>query len=131
MNFLLDTNVLIYFFKDMGQVRNNLSQHKDSQIKICSPVYWEFMTGVFKATRPTSQQARLDLIKDRFEMLLFDEKAAVGAAKIRAQLELAGTPIGPIDTMIAGIALANNLTLVTRNMAEFERVENLKITNWF
>ena len=56
---------------------------------------------------------------------------AATAARTRAHLEQAGTPIGPIDTLIAGIALAHDLTLVTRNTREFERVLGLKLENWY
>ena len=50
--------------------------------------------------------------------------------RIRAQLEQAGTPIGPNDMMIAAIALAHGLTLVTHNTREFERVAGLILTDW-
>ena len=53
------------------------------------------------------------------------------AARIRSQLEAVGTPIGPLDTLIAGIAVANGAILVTRNVREFERVQGLVIENWF
>ena len=59
----------------------------------------------------------------------FSEKEAIESAKIRADLEKKGTPIGPIDVLIAGCAIANNLILVTRNTKEFQRVENLKLVN--
>ena len=61
----------------------------------------------------------------------FSENEAKASAKIRAKLEKSGTPIGPIDTLIAGCAKANNLSLVTRNIEEFKRVEGLTLQNWF
>lgn len=60
----------------------------------------------------------------------FDDKAAIEYGQIRAYLERQGTPVGPIDTLIAAIALANNLILVTHNTAEFSRVPGLKIEDW-
>jgi len=45
--------------------------------------------------------------------------------------EVAGTPIGPCDLFIAGIALANDMTLITRNTCEFERVPGLRVENWY
>ena len=51
-------------------------------------------------------------------------------AAIRTHLERAGTPIGPNDMLIAAHALALDLTLVTANTREFERVPALKIDNW-
>jgi tRNA(fMet)-specific endonuclease VapC len=59
-----------------------------------------------------------------------DRLAADSSALIRAELKKKGTSIGPYDTFIAGIALSQNLILVSNNIREFERVEGLKIENW-
>lgn len=68
---------------------------------------------------------------ERFTSLPFDDVAAEHYARIRADLARAGTPIGPNDLLlIAAIALANALTLVTHNMREFGRVVGLKIEDW-
>lgn len=66
----------------------------------------------------------------KFEILPFDLPSAEIYGDIRAGLAKAGTPIGANDLFIAAIALANNLTLVTSNIAEFSRVPNLQILNW-
>ncbi len=50
--------------------------------------------------------------------------------KIRADLSKVGTPIGPYDLLIASIALANNVILVTHNTREFSRVSGLEIEDW-
>ena len=131
MALLLDTHTLIHFFNNAGAVRAHMAQCKDVDIKLCTPVLWELMTGAFKAQDPRSQLARLDMVKTRFEVLPFDLAAAEQAAKVRAQLETQGTPIGPVDTLIAGIALSRNLTVVTRNTREFGRVAGLAVENWY
>jgi tRNA(fMet)-specific endonuclease VapC len=131
MAFLLDSNILIYFFKDAGAVRAHFRQHKDADIKLCTPVLWELITGAHKVKDGSSQTARLAAVQDRFETFPFDLSAAQHAAKVRAQLEEVGTPIGPVDTMIAGIALAHQLTMVTRNVREFARVPGLQVQNWY
>ena len=64
------------------------------------------------------------------EILEFDSLAAVEYGRIRTNLEKNGTPIGPMDLLIAANAIAENLVLVTNNEREFERVEGLKIENW-
>jgi len=128
---LLDSNILIYFFKNEGAVRSHLAQRKDVDIRLCTPVLWELLTGAFKSQDPRSQIARLDAVKNRFDVLPFDLPAAEQAAKVRAHLERQGTPIGPVDTMIAGIALSLDLTVVTRNIREFERVPGLRVENWY
>jgi len=131
MAFLLDSNTVIYFFKNAGQVREHIRQHEDQDFKLCTPVLWELLTGANKSRDSSTQHARLALFQARFELLPFDPAAARHAAQVRAQLEAQGTPIGAIDTMIAGVALANGLILVTRNVREFARVPGLQIQNWF
>ena len=64
-------------------------------------------------------------------LVSFDRDAALAAATIRAQLEQNGTPIGPIDVLIAGVAVARQATIVTRNVGEFSRVSGLSIVNWY
>ena len=51
-------------------------------------------------------------------------------AELTADLEKAGTPIGPLDMMIAGHAKSLGYTVVTNNTKEFERVKGLKLENW-
>ena len=61
----------------------------------------------------------------------FDQAAALAAGTIRAQLEQQGTPIGPMDVLIAGTAIALRGTIVTRNGREFSRVVGLPIVDWY
>jgi len=90
----------------------------------------ELFYGAFKSPRPA---ANLDLVR-RFiaplRSLPFDDKAAEVYGQIRAELEQRGQPIGPNDTMIAAIARANRVTLVTDNTAKFSRVPSLHLENW-
>ena len=60
----------------------------------------------------------------------FGDEASVAYGSIRAALEQAGTPIGPNDLLIAAIALAYDLTLVTHDTGEFSRVPGLRIEDW-
>jgi tRNA(fMet)-specific endonuclease VapC len=131
MAYLLDSNTLIYFFKNTGAVRLHMSQHKDADLRLCTPVLFELFTGAFKAQNPSSQIARLKEIEKRLAVLPFDLESARQAAKTRAHLERLGTPIGNVDTLIAGVALAYDLTLVTRNSREFARVPDLRLENWY
>ena len=64
------------------------------------------------------------------QALPFDSECAALAARIRAELEANGTPIGPHDTMIAATALRYQATLVTRKVREFSRVPGLQCLNW-
>ncbi len=64
-------------------------------------------------------------------VLPFGNAEAKASAQIRAQLEKEGTPIGPYDILIAGTALANRATLVTHNLEEFKRIEDLNVIDWY
>jgi tRNA(fMet)-specific endonuclease VapC len=60
----------------------------------------------------------------------FDSAAAQAAARIRAELEQKGSTIGPLDLLIAAMALSRGATLATHNTAEFSRVPGLRVTDW-
>jgi tRNA(fMet)-specific endonuclease VapC len=129
--YLLDSNTLIYSFKGQGRVREKLMAHSAKDVFLCTPVIWEILSGTLKSERPQGQLDSLRLLQQRYAMLDFDATAMREAASVRATLELAGQPIGTVDTLIAGIALANKLTLVTHNTREFSRVPGLSIDDWY
>jgi tRNA(fMet)-specific endonuclease VapC len=94
-----------------------------------SPLNFGF--GVARSKQPFEGAARLRLFLSKgIEVLPFAPSDAEAAARIRAALEQAKQSIGPFDTLIAGQALARNLTLVTSNTREFSRVEGLKWEDW-
>jgi len=129
--YILDTNTLIYYFKGMGNVARNLLQHPPRDIAIPSIVLYELEVGLAKSAEPEKRRQQLATLIGLVAILPLDTKEAQSAALIRASLEKAGTPIGPMDTLIAGTALANHGTLVTHNAKEFSRVDGLQITNWY
>ena len=88
----------------------------------------ELFYGAFKSRREGRNLDRLDAM--RFPVIDFDRDDARQAGLVRAELAARGTPIGPYDVLIAGQALARNLTLVTRNTREFSRVPELRVEDW-
>ena len=82
-------------------------------------------SGIMKCNR-----AAITLFVSTLCILLFDDSAAEEYGKIRAELEKNGTPIGPMDMLIAGHAKSKDLILVTNNTREFLRVDGLKLENW-
>ena len=129
--YLLDTNTLIYFFKGMGRVSENLLSHSPKDIAIPSIVVYELEVGIAKSTIPEKREKQLKALLSQVEIIDFTCKEAKVAATLRAKLEKKGKPIGPIDTLIAGFTLAHNFTLVTNNTKEFKKVEGIKLENWF
>jgi tRNA(fMet)-specific endonuclease VapC len=129
--FILDTNTLIYFFKGMGEVEENLFTHSPKDIFIPSIVIYELQVGIAKSNNPKKREEQLATLLEQINIIEFGEREAKASALIRADLEKKGTPIGPMDILIAGSAKAHNLTLVTHNTKEFMRVEGLDLKDWF
>ena len=129
--FALDTNTLIYVFKGEGGVARHLFATPPTQVAVPTIVLYELYVGIAKSSAPGRRTQQLQGMIDVVTIMDFSARAAKESAEIRAALERAGTPIGPIDTLIAGIARANNAVLVTRNEREFSRVEGLKFVNWY
>lgn len=131
MRYMLDTNICIYAIKHKPkQVFDRLQEHDPSEICISSVTYAELAHGVEKSQAVERNRLALGLLLANIEIMSFDSLAAECYGKIRADLEKAGTPIGPLDMMIAGHAKSLGYTVVTNNTREFERVECLKLENW-
>jgi tRNA(fMet)-specific endonuclease VapC len=92
----------------------------------------ELYHGAYKSSVPyrAANLALLARFFPQFDTLVFDEAAADVCGRVRAQLESLGTPIGPYDLQIAAIALVHQLTVVTHNVAEFNRVPGLTVEDW-
>ena len=129
--YLLDTNACIYYIKhaDSG-VRKRIASLSPTEIAIPSIVKFEMYYGSMRSRDPISSLQIQDEFFNQFESLSFDDRAAMLAGRIRADLAAKGTPIGPYDLQIAAIALANNLILITNNISEFSRITNLQIEDW-
>ena len=131
MRYMLDTNICIYAIKHKPeQVFMRLQEHDPIDICISSVTYAELVHGVEKSKAIEKNRVALALLLANIEIMNFDSLAAESYGKIRADLEKAGTPIGPLEMMIAGHAMALGYTVVTNNTKEFERVKGLKLENW-
>ena len=129
--FALDTNSLIYYFKGLGRVAEHLRGTPPSEIAVPSIVIYELEFGIAPSVRPEKRRQALNVVLETIQVLPFDEAAARAAAAVRWSLEQAGRPIGPLDTLIAGTAMAHSAILVTRNTREFARVRGLTVVDWF
>jgi tRNA(fMet)-specific endonuclease VapC len=129
--YVLDTNTLIYYFKGQGQVAQNMAQVPPQNIVISTIVLFELEVGITKSNSPAKRTQQLQQLLSRVRLVAFDREAAEAAAIIRARLEQQGTPIGPMDVLIAGTAVSLQASLVTHNVGEFSRVGELSIVDWF
>ena len=127
MRYMLDTNICIYLIKHKPpQVFEKLQEHNPDEICISAVTYAELVHGVEKSKAVERNRLALTILLSNIEILDFDMKAAEEYGRIRADLEKKGTPIGPLDMMIAGHAKSLGYTVVTNNLGEFKRVEGLQ-----
>jgi tRNA(fMet)-specific endonuclease VapC len=129
--FLLDTNTIIYYFKDQGQVAARLLQEHPRDMAVSAITLFELETGLKKSKQEARLRPQLDLFLQPIEVLAFGPVEAAMAAELRVALERTGKPIGPYDLLIAATAVAHELTLVTRNSREFTRVPRLRCADWY
>jgi tRNA(fMet)-specific endonuclease VapC len=131
MDYLLDTNICIYIIKKRPEkVLERFNTLSIGDVAISSITLAELHYGIMKSSNPKKNQEALDKFLTPFDILDFDYFATIEYGKIRADLEKNGTPIGPLDTLIAAHAVSQKLTLVTNNEKEFKRIPDLKIENW-
>lgn len=131
MKFLLDTNTISYAFRNQGQCRARIQETAADQMSISSISYFELAYGMALMQRPQALEQYCQSLRQRFGCVDLDIDSAERAGQLRAKLRLAGTPIGEYDLLIAGIALANKLTVVTHNTSQFSRVPGLQLEDWY
>ena len=132
--FLLDTNIVSEPLKRRPHsgVRDRFIRLARSELFVSVVTVWELRFGAARLTDSQSIWSRIAAeILPRVHVLEFDTNAALAAGDLEAKLERLGRPISPEDLLIASVALTRNLTFVTRNVQHFERIEKLKIENWF
>jgi tRNA(fMet)-specific endonuclease VapC len=130
MTFLLDTDTCIYALKQNRQVIEMLLAKSRQEVWISVITEAELRTGAAKSSSPPKTLRLLENFLRPLTIVEFTSEDSIAYAQIRARLERAGTPIGPLDTLIASQAVARKMTLVSNNEREFRRVDGLKIENW-
>jgi tRNA(fMet)-specific endonuclease VapC len=133
MHYMLDTNTLIYVLNARPQhqaVLDQFNQHDPRTLCLSSITLAELRFGVEQSQRRDSTQGKLNRVVAALSVAPFEERAARTYGSLRAQLQADGTPIGPLDTLIAAHALSLGMTLVTNNTREFSRAPGLRIENW-
>jgi tRNA(fMet)-specific endonuclease VapC len=128
---LLDANACVTYIRGKSLLlRARITAAPTGTVALCSPVLAELYDGAEQAKDPVAEHARVDAFAAPYPVLSFDAAAAREYARVRHALRRAGTPIGHHDYLIAAVALANNLKLVTHNTQHFSRVPGLDIEDW-
>lgn len=131
MRYLLDTNTCIRYMNGRSvAISQRLNAMDKQDAAVCSIVKAELFYGAMRSNNPAKTLVGQQEFLSHFISLPFDDQAAQHYGRIRASLFAKGQPIGPNDLMIAAIALANDLILVTHNVSEFSRVPDLKTEDW-
>ena len=129
--YLIDTNIWSCLQqRKYPQLQARFAKCSPEQLHLSAIVRCELQLVFEKRDKRTERRISLDSIIRVTKHLSVDAAVAVMYAKVRASLEKAGTPIGGNDTWIAAEALHHNLTLITDNIREFERVVGLRVENW-
>jgi tRNA(fMet)-specific endonuclease VapC len=127
---LLDTDVCIAILNRDERVRPYLERHAPSALRLSSITLAELRFGVAKSQQRKRAASNLRVLLRKVAALPFDDAATERYGELRALLEKRGSPIGPLDTLIAAHALSLGYVLATHNTREFRRVPGLKVEDW-
>jgi tRNA(fMet)-specific endonuclease VapC len=130
VKYMLDTDTCIYALKQERSVLEKMLGTPRAEIALSAITKAELLTGAAKSRSAIKTARLLHAFLAPLAVLDFTSEDAIEYANIRASLERKGTPIGPLDTLIASQARARGVILVTNNEREFKRVDGLRITNW-
>lgn len=133
MRYMLDTNTLVYVLNARPQhqaVLERFDEQDPRHLCMSSITLAELRFGMEQSRQRGSTKKNLDRVAGALTVAPFEEQAANAYGALRAQLQAAGKPIGPLDTLIAAHALSLGLILVTNNTREFKRVPGLRVEDW-
>ena len=129
--YLLDTNICISLMRNQyPKMTDKILSMDPSLLMISSITIFELEYGATKSQQKERTQAQLAMFLSAFTILPFDAGDAIAAGRIRGELAKKGTPIGPYDLQIAAQGLSRKLTVVTHNIDEFSRVQDLQVEDW-
>lgn len=126
--YLLDTNIISYYLKGIENLKEKITTNIDSLcISIIS--YYEIISGL-QSIDANKRINEFEKFCKLIEIINLDKASILASCKIYASLKKSGKLIDDIDILIAGIALSNNLVMITDNTEHFDRIEGLKVENW-
>ena len=131
MTYMLDTNICIYIMKNKPEkVLERFKKELGDGVCISSITLAELEHGMKNSSNPARNEQSLLRFLLPLSILPFGPAEASESGEIRTSLQKKGTPIGPMDMLIAAHARSEGLILVTNNIREFERVPDLELENW-
>lgn len=131
MHYLIDTNIIIYRLKNLGNVNANFLKNTDNHMSLSVISYGELVFGAKKSKAVEKNMETVNAIKSIFPLLEITSEIMNIFGEIKAYTQKIGKTIDDMDLLIAATAITNNFTLVTHNMKHFENIPNLKVEDWF
>lgn len=132
--YCLDTNVVIGIMtgrRPAWVARIARELELGSPLALPIGTYYELLYGAAKSRTPERSREHVEqFLAAQIEIIDFLPADAAEAGVIRADLDMRGLPIGPIDVLIAAQSRRRVAVLVTDNRREFERVPGLMVTDW-
>ena len=128
--YLLDTSILVFLLRRQRPAIVERMEHADGALHVSTISVAELAYGASRSSDPLRNRIAVEEVLSRLIVLDFDALAASRSGTVRADLAAAGSPIGGYDLLLAGHALAADLTMVTNNVKEFERVRGLRVDDW-
>lgn len=131
MHYLIDTNIIIYRLKNLGNVNANFLKNKDNHMSLSVISYGELVFGAKKSKAVEKNMETVNAIKSIFPLLEITSEIMNIFGEVKAYTQKIGKTIDDMDLLIAATAITNNFTLVTHNTKHFKNIPNLKVEDWF
>jgi len=130
MEYLLDTNICVFFFRNKFNIPNILIKKGIRNCCISEITVVELRFGAENSTNPQKHHKLIDTFLQRIRVIPITNAIGVYASE-KVRLRKAGIPINDeFDLLIGATAIANDMILVTDNEKHFNRLSNIKIENW-
>ena len=130
MNYLIDTDMLIYSLRGKEEVLENFKIRRNNPKSMSVITYGELIYGAKKSKYEEKNLAKVRRLVELFPVIDITPAIMETFGEIKAKLEKSGKIIDDMDLLIASTALSHNLILVTNNVKHFERISGLEVENW-
>jgi tRNA(fMet)-specific endonuclease VapC len=130
MNWLLDTDICIYWLKGSQKIEKRIMQVGFDNLRVSFITISELYYGAFKSQRTPDNVLLVEMLEEKLAIIESDSGICSTFGKLKAQLEKQGAILDDADLFIAACAQATDSVLVTNNEKRFSRIKDIKIENW-
>jgi tRNA(fMet)-specific endonuclease VapC len=127
--YLLDTNICVYFLKGLYNLDKKIQKAETENCFVSEITIAELKFGAENSENQEKNRKTVDEFVSKFTIIPIFNSLDV-YAKEKARLRKKGLPLDDFDLLIGATSISNNLTLVTRNISDFERLNGIEIEIW-